>query len=337
MDPMALRALTLYLSDSEGSPGAFLEPGTVANLLPSSSTTAWLVVASLAALSALLWVLFRRASTRADDASLRATVTQASLDEAVGKVFHFSDSQARFVGNLAMEIESPLATASLHADLLLSSSNEPATVQRYARGIAEDMRHLSDLVSSFLRLARPFGQEDISRHVPVPFYDVTLEAVRRRQTLAASRDVSVVPLLADSDADAMVEVMGDAVLLEAMIENLLRNAVLAAPRGSSVDLKVTLHGDDVALSVRDHGSKIDEAAIASVFEGFFQVPAPPRPVAGSGLSLAIARRVAEHHRGTISLRNVADGGCEFEVQLRRWRSDRTAPARPMVFRSVAKS
>jgi signal transduction histidine kinase len=270
------------------------------------------------------WLLFRRSAARAAAANAGIAESQAALGAARLQIHNFADSQARFVGNLALEIEAPLATGRVHADLLLAGSNEPAVVQRYARSVAEDMRHLACLVESFLRLARPFAQEDLSHHIPVVIHDVVLQAVRRCQSLAKARDVTVVPMLAESSTGTAVEVLGDAVLLEAMMENLVRHAVLAAPRASRVDLHVRVQGDEIVLSVRDQGSKSDDEYLASVFDGFSQVPSPPRPVAGTGLSLAIAKRVAEHHRGTISLRNVAVGGCEFEVQLPRWRADEPA-------------
>lgn len=300
-----------------------------------SSAFPFAPVAEIAALAMLLlaattWLRFRHCAARLAAAVVRADRTQVQLDAAQGKIRNFSDSQSRFVGNLAHELEAPLATVLIHADLLLASSGEPATVQRYAKSVAEDMRHLSGLVESFLRLARPLAQEDNSRHVPVPFHDLVLEAVRRCQSLAAAREVRVVPVL---EARASVEVLGDAVLLESMIENLVRNAVRAAPRGSDVDLHVRTQGAEVVLSVRDRGSMIDDEQLGSVLDGFFQVPSPPR--VGTGLSLAIAKRVAEHHRGTISLRNAVEGGCEFEVQLPRWHADGPAAAAAMMPRPQA--
>jgi signal transduction histidine kinase len=181
------------------------------------------------------------------------------------------------------------------------------------------MRHLSALVESFLRLARPLAQDDTSHHVPIHIHDLALDAVRRCQSFADAREVSVVPMLAES-GDPSVEVMGDPVLLEAMIGNLLRNAVLSAPRGSRVHLHVRIQGEEILLSVRDHGARIEDDRLDSVLDGFVEVPTP-RPTSGTGVSLAIAKRVAEHHRGTISLRNFPEGGCEFEVQLPRWRAE----------------
>ena len=288
---------------------------------------AWIIAGTMVVVAAICWLPLRKSVARTAAADAKVAPLQGALDKALRRIRDFSESQGRFVGNLAQEIKAPLATVLIHADLLLASSSDPATVERYSKSIAEDLRHLSDLVESFLRLARPFAQEDISHHVPVHFHDLVLEAVRRCQSLAATRGVSVVPMLAESSNNAAVEVLGDAVLLEAMIENLVRNGVLSAPRGTRVDLHVKLQGEAVVLSVRDHGAKIDDDHLDSMLEGFFQVPAPSRPSAGTGLSLAIAKRVAEHHRGTISLRNVPEGGCEFAVQLPRWLPE--GPAGPL--------
>jgi two-component system sensor histidine kinase MtrB len=285
--------------------------------------TAWPFVTLLAA-GALIawWTSWRRQRKVVDElaaANARMEPLQAALTKALDRIKVFSDSQGRFVASLAQEIQEPLANAVVHADQLFASSHEPVTVQRYARSIAEDMRHLSALVESFLRLARPLAQDDTSHHVPIHIHDLALDAVRRCQSFADAREVSVVPMLAES-GDPSVEVMGDPVLLEAMIGNLLRNAVLSAPRGSRVHLHVRIQGEEILLSVRDHGARIEDDRLDSVLDGFVEVPTP-RPTSGTGVSLAIAKRVAEHHRGTISLRNFPEGGCEFEVQLPRWRAE----------------
>jgi signal transduction histidine kinase len=244
---------------------------------------------------------------------------QADLDRMQVTIAGFANSSGRFVGNIAHEIKTPLAIVVSQTDLLLGATEDPAAVRRLATSIAEDMRHLSDLVDSFLRLARPFAQDDASHHVPVHVHDFVVEAVRRCRSLAIGRGVSVAPVLEESgNGEAAPEVVGDAMLLEAMLENLLRNAVRFSPRGSRVVVRVQVRGGWVLLNVRDHGSGIAAEYLESVFDWFFQAPGSTLPPSGTGFGLAIARRVAEHHRGSISLRNHPEGGCEFVITLPRW-------------------
>jgi len=180
------------------------------------------------------------------------------------------------------------------------------------------MSHLSDLVESFLRLARPFAREDTSQHVPVDVHDLVQEAARRSQSLARTKDVSVVPRLAESDdGNGTLLVLGDSVLLEIMLENLLRNAVRFSPRGSRVEVHTVVQGPSIVVTVRDRGSGIAAEHLESVFDWSCQVPGMSPQSSGSGFGLAIARRVAERHGGTITIQNHSAGGCEFAITLPR--------------------
>jgi signal transduction histidine kinase len=275
-----------------------------------------------AAAIASSWLLCRR---RASAGRGDIVAMQASLDRALGRIRQFAGSQVRFVGALAEEISRPLNTALVHAELLLASSREPATVERYAQGLVEDVRHLAGMVDGFLRLAHQTGQEDTSQHVPVHMHDVVLAAIGRCRALSSARGVTITPVLAETPDGSPVEVLGDAVLLEAMLENLVRNGVLASPRGAKVEVVVHAGGDAVTLDVRDSGAPLMVDDFEDVMHGFFQLPGPVRDPSGSSLSLAIAMRVAEHHRGTLSLSNPASGGCRFEVHLPRWSGTATPP------------
>jgi len=286
-----------------------------------SDYLAWAVAGVLLMVAAIGWRLLRKTAARHAETNAKVAPLEAQHAKALDKIRGFSESQRRFVGILAQEISAPLATIVIHADLILASRGDPATVQHHARSLVEDARHLTGLIESLLHLAQPLEQEDTSRHVPLHFHDLVVDAVRRCQSLAGARGVSVVPTLAETGTGASVEVLGNAALLLTMIENLLHNAVLSAPRGTRVDLHVKLQGEEVVLSVHDLGARLETDRLDSLFEGLFPVPIPARPSTGTGLGLAIAKRVAEHHHGTIALRNVPEGGCEFEVQLPRWRAE----------------
>lgn len=264
-------------------------------------------------LAALLIGIRARRHDRLGTAKLRN-----QLDRTQARFVESSNSQGRFVGNIAHEIKTPLVAMIAQTDLLLRCCDDPAVVHRYATSISEDARHLSDLVESFLRLARPFAQADTSHHVPVFVHDFVLDSVRRSLALAREQGVSVVPMLVDvCNGDAALEVLGDAVLLEAMIENLVRNAVHCSPRGSNVELTEKLSNGSVALHVRDHGTGIAAEHRETVFDWFFRSPGLTLASSGTGFGLAIAQRVAEHHGGSITLRDHPGGGSEFVVTLPR--------------------
>jgi two-component system sensor histidine kinase QseC len=157
---------------------------------------------------------------------------------------------------------------------------------------------------------------EAKHHVPVYFHDCITEAVRSSQPFAHEHDVTFETTLAQSsNSDAAVEVLGDPVLLEVMVANLVGKALRCSPAGSRVELDVQVLTESLVLHVRDHGS-----GPAACRTGFGSVEASSLEPRSSGSSLDLARRVAEHHHGTVSL-DVSHGGCEYCIQLPRWRPE----------------
>jgi len=289
--------------------------GPVGDRFPWLSGSLLAVALGLAGAS---WIALSRSAAEITAARTSMLSRQVRIDGLEARLLEFSSMQGRFVGNIAHEIKTPIAIVLGEVDLLVRNSSDPVAVNAHARSITADMRHLSTLVESFLRLARPFAQADKSQHVPVDVHDFVVEAARRSHSLARMSEVSVVPTLAESDDDdGTLMVLGDSVLLEAMLENLLRNAVRFSPRGSRVEVQTEVQGPSIILTVRDHGSGIAAEHLESVFDWSFQVPCMGPQSSGSGFGLAIARRIAEHHGGTITLQNLSAGGCEFEITLPR--------------------
>jgi two-component system sensor histidine kinase SenX3 len=285
----------------------------------ASGATAWLVAGALLAAAALVGFLLHRAA--ADDVALHA-----EAEHLAARLAQFGEAQGRFVDGIAHQIRTPLTIVLNHAELLLRCSDDAAAVRGHAKSLADYSMHVSALLDGFLRLGSPFAAADASHRVPVHVHDLILEAVRRCQSSARGGGVGIVPTIAEPEPEERgLEVSGDAVLLEALVETLVRHAVRRSPRGSRVDLQVEISGEVVLLRVRDRGTGIAPAQLDSVFDWFFKAPGTAQQAQGNGGALAIARRIAEHHRGTIALHNHPDGGCEFEVMLPRWRGDVVLP------------
>lgn len=243
------------------------------------------------------------------------------------RILEFANLQGRFAGNIAHEINTPLAVVLAETGLLLRCSGDATAVRRVANSMAAEVRHLSDLVASFLRLVHPLVHENTASHVPVYVGDLVIAAAGRCRELSRKLEVTLVTVLCEPDnGDPSAEVSGDPVLLEAMVENLLRNAIRFSPPGAKVELTTRADADSVAVIVRDHGIGIPSEQQESVFDWFFEGPDRPSKTLGTGFGLSIAKRIAAHHGGTITLRDTPGGGCEFDVTLPRWPTDPPAGA-----------
>lgn len=291
-----------------------------------SRTGALLGLVAWVTLTVSGWLLLRSDKAEAQATKRGVLTLQQEAERMQTRLTEVANSQGRFVGNIAHEIKTPLAISLVEVDLLRRCSHDPAAVVVHAGNVAERIHHLADLVDSFLRLARPFAQSDTSHHEPTDVHDFVVAAVQRSQRLARAAGVRLIVKLAETtNDDAAIEVLGDAVLLEAILENLIRNAVRFTPRDSSVEVAVQHHGETISLCIRDHGAGIAAAQVEAVFDWFFRSPELTLPSSGTGFGLAIAKRIAEHHAGNIVLRNLPSGGCEFEIMLPRWLEDQHLP------------
>jgi signal transduction histidine kinase len=124
-------------------------------------------------------------------------------------------------------------------------------------------------------------------------------------------------IVLEHEIDATVdEVLGEAVLIEETITNMLFNAVKYTPNGGRVRLEVQRNGSFVHVRVADTGIGIPEASLPHIFEEFYRADnARAIERDGTGLGLAFARQVVERHGGHIWVENNPGGGSTFTFTL----------------------
>ena len=111
-----------------------------------------------------------------------------------------------------------------------------------------------------------------------------------------------------------VAVFGDADLLRWIVDALLENAIRVSPPGARVTLRAGLEASRPCLSVADQGPGIGPELLPRIFQEFV-VADIKHHKKGSGLSLAAARLIAEHHGGEISLETEPGRGSVFHLRL----------------------
>jgi C4-dicarboxylate-specific signal transduction histidine kinase len=112
---------------------------------------------------------------------------------------------------------------------------------------------------------------------------------------------------------ALPPIVGDRVLLQQVIVNLLVNSIQAIDHGQGrrqIRLGAEPTAEGVSIWIHDSGPGIAPAHLASVFDGFFTTKD-----SGVGIGLAICQSIITEHGGTISAANHADGGALFRIVL----------------------
>ena len=136
-----------------------------------------------------------------------------------------------------------------------------------------------------------------------------------------------VTLTFESDKPGQIIAM-DAEMIERLLLNLLSNALKFTPKGGSVGVRVKTSERWVRLTVSDTGRGIAPEKLEHVFDRFLETDAMDPPPHGVGLGLAICRRIAQGHGGSIVAESGEGGGATFTVSLPNVRSTNTPLRQP---------
>jgi signal transduction histidine kinase len=223
-------------------------------------------------------------------------------------------AQERFISNVAHDLKTSIAVMLTESQVFRSDNVSLEEVDEYRQSMISEMKRLGGLVEGFLTLARADQGDALARMRDVSVVDVLMEAVAECDSEASHLEVRLVTIVqGDESSPGEVELRADADLLRAMLANLIRNAVRHSPAGEVVDIRLAQHEEWTVFSVRDRGPGVPDDLREVIFDRFVQAPGDQPRAAGTGIGLAIARSVAEMHRGRVQ--NCDDGGCTFTVRL----------------------
>jgi signal transduction histidine kinase len=171
------------------------------------------------------------------------------------------------------------------------------------------MRIVNDLLDLF-RLGG--GRLDV-RGEPVELAGIVNRAIERLRPAFAQHEHQLELSLPEEP----VVLVADPARLEQVLENLLSNAAKYTEAGGRIELAAAREDGEIVLRVRDNGIGIDQEELAQVFKPFWRsTRAPVHAGGGTGIGLALVRRVVELHGGSVSASSEGVGrGSEFVVRL----------------------
>ncbi len=204
-------------------------------------------------------------------------------------------SQRQLLRDVSHELRSPLAR--LRIALALAERAEPAERVKLWPRLERECDRLEALISEILALARM--DANLGAAQPV---DIAALFANRQQEAELNEPEQRIVLA----VEPTLNLMGWSDMLERALDNLLRNALRFNPAGQPIELRAEQLDGQVHLSVRDHGPGVLPEHLARLGEPFFRAPEQSAP--GHGLGLAIARRAAERHGGSLQLANHPEGG-----------------------------
>ncbi|HEX6039773.1 PAS domain S-box protein [Longimicrobium sp.] len=244
-------------------------------------------------------------------------LAEEALRSATAEAEAANRAKSEFLSRMSHELRTPMNSILGFAQLL-ERAHLPVEQQRGVQHILTAGRHLLRLINEVLDIARiESGRQQLSLE-PVRLNAVLQEALILSRPLAAQAAVSLVAM--DGPGDA-VFVRADRQRLVQVLLNLLSNAVKYNHRGGAVRLSweaIEEEGGDprVRLRVSDTGRGIAPEKQGELFVPFARLGAEYTGVEGTGLGLALSRRLVEAMGGALRLEESGPEGSAFTVELR---------------------
>ena len=231
------------------------------------------------------------------------------VDHALRAREHSEKALRQFVSDASHELRTPLASIRGYSEITLRKSQDlPDDVAASLERIESESIRMTGLVEDLLLLARldegaSFAREDV---------DLTLlagEVVSDAMARAPQHHWEV------DSPDESVVVSGNRDQLFQVLTNLVQNARVHTPEGTTVTVKVETEGDWARVHVTDDGPGIDEALIGTLFERFRRGDyGRSRKTGSTGLGLAIVKTIVDAHGGTVEVTSTP-GDTTFTVTL----------------------
>lgn len=240
----------------------------------------------------------------------------ANVERALSDVSESERRMRQFITDASHELRTPLAAIQGYAELTRQDSSVlPEMTEHSLARIEAEAHRMNSLVADLLLLARLDEGEDVET-TDVDLADIVVDAVNDAAVSAPThRWITHV-------ADEAVWVAGDPAKLHQVVANLLSNARVHTPAGTTVVTGIaTGRADDgttvTELTVTDDGPGIPPEVLPHLFERFVRADESRSSEAGSfGLGLAIVESIVEAHNGTIEVESNSEN-TTFRIRLPR--------------------
>ncbi len=232
-----------------------------------------------------------------------------SLNDLLARLSDSFKLQSRFASDAAHELRTPLTALNLQIQLAERAKTEEAKAKAFGR-LKEGIKRATRLVTQLLTMARLDPDNSEKPMAPLDLHALATSIQDEISVVAEQKGIEISTL-----EKSKAIVFGNKDALQLMITNLCDNAIRYTPEGGHIRIATGIENGNAIVEVSDDGPGIPEAERARIFERFYRAEGT-KTIPGTGIGLAIVRRVAELHGGKPSLEDGLDGkGITFKISF----------------------
>ena len=223
--------------------------------------------------------------------------------------------QKRFITNAAHELRTPLSIMKTNSEVALFDPEHlaPGEVVEILRGNIAEIDRMSRAIDAMLELASFYDEE-----IRMEFSQVHFDTIVQRSIVALAPSAYEKNIYLDVVRLDQVVVWGNVHMLQKMVTNLIKNAIIFSPKEGLVVITLKNSDNITELVVQDTGSGIGADDLQHVFDPFYRSAlsrANSFDYQGAGLGLTIAKGIIDRHSGKITLASEEGRGTKVVVNL----------------------
>jgi len=230
-----------------------------------------------------------------------------TIDDMMDRIAVGYEAQRRFAADASHELRTPLAVQRMLIEVGMAGARTEDQLALLTAQLLETNERNERLIEGLLVLAE--SDRGLLSRTPLRLDLITAEVLDSQRSRAAEAGITITSTLRPRI------VLGEQVLLERLVSNLVQNAVRYNRPDGTIDVQV---GDDPALIVANTGDDVPVDAVAALFEPFRRLSgARIHHGGGAGLGLAIARSITRAHDGIIAASSTGHDGLRVQVSVPR--------------------
>jgi two-component system sensor histidine kinase/response regulator len=251
------------------------------------------------------------------NAGLEQRVAERTTDlrEAKERAESSDRAKSAFLSIMAHEFRTPLNAIIGFSELLVDEKAGSLNPQQreFLNDVLTSGRHLLNLINDVLDLTKIAAGKIEFKPEPFPLSRAILEACAIVKEMASNKRIAI---KIDAPSDGVLVTL-DPLRFKQILYNLLSNAVKFTPEGGKVEVAVVIdERNQIHLRVKDTGIGIKKEDLPRLFREFEQIDSGfARRQEGTGLGLALTKKIIELHKGSIAVESEVDKGSTFTVVL----------------------
>ena len=231
------------------------------------------------------------------------------LYRSVRRQFRAQQQQQNFVMAITHELKTPISVARLNLETLLRYQLDEEKKAKFLNMTLQEILRLDNLINNILIASQLDGRSYKMSHEELNFSDLVTDALHQFKVRYSDRKVM-------ENLQPDIDLNGDPLLLKLLVSNLLENANKYSPKDKAVELNLYERGSIPVLEVIDQGCGISEEEKKNIFKKFYRVGnEETRTTKGTGLGLYLCKKIAEDHKGMITVSDNQPQGSKFTVQF----------------------